>query len=67
VKSGGTQRGFNSFLRNQAAKSNIMAMDRLLKHVKNEPQARKLRYMIGAPTDEEVPTIDQLVPTYDLN
>lgn len=67
VKAGGTQKGFNSFLRNQAANSNIMAMDRLLKHVKNEPQAKQLRYMLGAPTDEQVPTIDQLVPTDDLN
>lgn len=67
MKAGGTQRGFSSFLKNQAANSNIMAMDRLLKHVKNEPQARQLRFMLGAPTDEEVPGVNELIPNDELN
>lgn len=67
LKSGGTQRGFSSFIKNQAANSNIMATDRLLKHVKNEPKAKQLRYMLGAPTDEEVPSAAELMPTEDLN
>ena len=67
MKAGGTQRGFSSFLKNQASNSNIMAMDRLLKHVKNEPQARQLRFMLGAPTDEEVPGVNELIPNDELN
>ena len=67
LKAGGTQRGFSSFLKNQAANSNIMAMDRLLKQVKNDPQSKQLRYMLGAPTDEDVPKLEELIPDDNLN
>lgn len=66
VKAGGTQKGFSAFVKGQAANANIMSTDRLLKQLKNDDQSRQLQYMLGAPTDEKVPGIEQLIPTENL-
>lgn len=67
MKAGGTQKGFSQFVKGQAANANIMATDRLLKQLKNDDQSRQLQYMLGSPTDEKVPSIDQLMPTENLD
>jgi hypothetical protein len=66
MKAGGTSKGFGQFVRGQAANSEHMATDRLLKQLKNDEQSKQLQYMLGAPTEEQIPSVDQLIPTDNL-
>jgi hypothetical protein len=67
MKAGGTSKGFGQFVKGQASNANIMSTDRLLKQLKNDDQSRQLQYMLGAPTEEKIPTPEELIPTDTLD
>lgn len=62
LQSGGTAKGFERFIKSQAANSSLMGVDRLLRTVKNEDRSKQLQIMLGVPADYKVPTMQELSP-----
>lgn len=62
LRSGGTAKGFERFIKSQAANSSLMGVDRLLRTVKNEDRSKQLQIMLGIPADYKVPTMEELSP-----
>lgn len=62
-KQGGDVKGFEQFVKGQAANSTLSSSDRMLKVIKNDAKAKQLQYMLGKPPEPgDVPSFDEIIP-----
>jgi hypothetical protein len=60
---GGDVKGFEQFVKGQAANSTLSAGSRMLKVIKSDAKAKQLQYMLGKPPEAgDVPSYDEIVP-----